>query len=206
MSGGYLWFITRMTEILAWPATILLSVWLLRSQFFQLLQNLRSLKYKDIEIVFGEGLDRAQEELHQNTNQEELDQRAANAAQEADDSKIQKSSAALFLKWGGFERLLQASTNAAIIEAWSYIEKALVELAQKHQYEGRRNVMQMIEHLQRKEVLPSGLTNALQELRRLRNIAAHPPQDVQISRTEALRYKVITSDAHQVLSSLIAKR
>lgn len=196
MSGGYLWFIARMAEILAWPTTVLLSIWLLRGQVFQLLKNLRSLKYKDMEIVFREGLDRAQDELNQNANK---------LPQQAGGSQRVEPPANLFFKFGGFEQLLQVSPNAAVIEAWSYLERALVELAQKHQYGGRPNARQVVEYLQRKEVLPESLANALQQLGRLRNIAAHAPGNEPIPRIEALRYKVIASDSYQVLASLIAK-
>lgn len=54
-------FVIELLDKLAWPTGIIVLVLLLRKEMAGLLQNLRSLKYKDLTLEFGQKLEGAKE-------------------------------------------------------------------------------------------------------------------------------------------------
>lgn len=59
----WLTFIASVIGDLAWPATSLAVVFMLRGPITKLLPDLRKLKYEDLEVDFGRGLERAGKQL-----------------------------------------------------------------------------------------------------------------------------------------------
>jgi len=52
----WLTFVTKIIESLAWPVSIVVIVLILKKPISALLPLLRNLKYKDLELSFGEEL------------------------------------------------------------------------------------------------------------------------------------------------------
>ncbi len=152
-------FLASVISSLAWPAVVLVIVVLLRKPLAGLIPLLQRLKYKDLELEFGERLEVLEAELL-----EELP--APQDAIGPPQSRVLE--------------LATVSPRAAVLESWRGVEQATQELAKRHQIalprEKARNPFQVIRALERAEVIDSSTSSAIHELRSLRNEAAHAPE------------------------------
>lgn len=185
----WLQFLASIVSSLAWPLTLGVLIYLLRKPLLELLPNLRELKYKDLEVRFGEGLEKLEEKLEQQAPPEPTLRRAG--VREDTDGK--------------FDLLAQISPSAAVLEAWTDIERQLRTLAERNQIEEKRgrSILYITRFLRSREVLPPRLAGLLDDLRVLRNAAAHPSSERQITLNDARRYKEIADQVGDELQSLL---
>lgn len=163
--------VTLLTGI-AWPVAVVWVAYLFKGELRSLIHRMSQLKYKDVEAKFEIGL----------------------AEAEAKVSSIEQSSPSLpsrpeiTSKLESLRRIADVSPRAAIMEAWVLVEDA----AGKSGFvQGaaipRVNPHLFVEELVRREKLPKGSDSLLDQMRKLRNQAAHLP-DFSLNQDEADRY------------------
>jgi hypothetical protein len=168
-------FIAAITKALAWPATIIVVVILLRHQLRSLVGDLRRLKYKDFEADFGKSLELATVE-----------------ADKAGLPPLPPKSEALgatLITGPRFERLAQASPRAAILDTWLDLEAAVRELASKHNVPASEqvSVRALAQQLHIQEVLSQSDLKLFDTLRHLRNAAAHSLAEITVDQAREFR-------------------
>lgn len=163
--------VTLLTGI-AWPVAVIWIAYMFKGELRSLLHRLSQLKYKDVEAKFETGL----------------------AEAEAKGASIVQSTPALparpeiTSKLESLRRIADVSPRAAIMEAWVLVEDA----AGKSGFvQGaaipRVNPHLFVEELVRRGKLPPGSDSLLDQMRKLRNQAAHLP-DFGLNQDEADRY------------------
>lgn len=160
-----------MVKALAWPITAVIVAVMFRTEVRNLIRRLSKMKYKDAEAEFREGLSEVTKHVEAGApaieeknkeprplSHEDLDRAAAEtlAYQEK-----------LFL-------VARASPRAGILEAWVGLEAALLSyLAVSSKDPSIKHLPDAIRVIGQMGVLPKDWLQAIQELRQLKNRAAH---------------------------------
>jgi hypothetical protein len=109
-------FVSQIVSSLAWPVTLLICVFLLRRHLVSMIPLLRTVKYSDVEIRFG--------------------QEVAEFKKATDNSEIpMEVSVAQKNHWETFIRLAEARPRSAIRGAWRQVESSLLETAKEKKIE-----------------------------------------------------------------------
>ncbi len=180
----WLSFLASLVSSIAWPTAVVVAIYLLRKPLGSLLANLSSFKFKDIEVQFGKKLETLEKELGDTSIVPDLPEIQT-------DQTIEDR----------FDALVEISPSAAIIDSWIRIDSSLKNLAARADIDerSRRVPVHTIRALVDAGEITRRLGNLLDELRGLRNQAAHLEGERQITVNEARRYKNI---ADQVFSEL----
>ncbi len=164
----WLTFFSNVINSLVWPVAILVIVFLLRDPLVKLVPLLKKLKYKEFELEFSQEV----RELRQSVERE---------LPAAEDPR----------SLGSRERLRQLadiSPRSTVLEAWLEVESAGAEAARRHRPElGERDVrnwLKVLDALVRANVVDKERFFQLQELKMLRNRAAHV-EDFELSAANA---------------------
>lgn len=165
--------IVKLVEILVWPVTVVVLLYLLRKDLSGLLSRLASLKYKDVEAIFRDELRQAEAQA------EHIRTGETQAEPTAPPKTI-------------YEQLLRVadiSPRAAIAEAWRYVEAAAVKATQTAGLElpGALPVNHLVRHLVQAGLFSDNAVVLFDRLRRLRNEAVHS-SDFALDQDEAQRY------------------
>ena len=178
-------FVVGLVHALAWPATIITLVILLRKPLSELIPLLQRVKYKDLEIEFGERLEEARAEV--------LPSGEAVTGPSAAEEKA--------------AQLAAVSPRAAVLETWRELEVEVLRAAKSilkkrgDDSTGLRAFRAFAE-VERSQEFDRSVAAVLRELRMLRNKAAHAP-DFAISAESAIEYARV---ADQVLQRLKESR
>lgn len=164
-------YLIKFIDIIAWPSTTLLLAWFFRAELRTVLSRISTLKYKDLEAKFEKGLSQVQKNIE--PLNEGIDINDLQATQNR------------------LERLIEISPRAAILEGWIELEQALFQLGESYQMKGR-SPLHMIKFLNEKGVISKEFSQALHEMRRLRNEAAHVP-DFVVEEKEAQNFINLSS-------------
>lgn len=164
-------FITLIIGI-AWPVVVIWIAYLFKSELRTLLHRMSQLKYKDVEAKFETRLAEAEAKV---STIEQI------APSEPPRPEITSKLESLL-------RIADVSPRAAIMEAWVLIE----EVAGKSGFVQGAAIPRVNPHLFAEELvrlgkLPKGSDSLLDQMRRLRNQAAHLPE-FSINQDEADRY------------------
>lgn len=157
---------------IAWPVAVVWIAYLFKGELRSLLHRMSQLKYKDVEAKFEIGLTEAEAKaLSIERVVPQLPQRQE-----------------ITSKLDSLRRIADVSPRAAIMEAWVLVEEA----AGKSGFvQGaaipRINPHLFVEELVRLGKLPKGSDSLLDQMRKLRNQAAHLP-DFSLNQDEADRY------------------
>lgn len=166
-------FISELVRSLAWPATSVVLVLLLRKPIAELIPLLRRLKYKDLELEFGRRVAEVKAEAS-----EELPPPQPPAAYEAAEEQT-------------LLELAKLSPRAAVTEAWRQVEVAAIEAARRNDISvspsEAMSPTRVLRALERHRVIDAGKLGLMHDLRGLRNQAAHSPE-FAISTAAALEY------------------
>lgn len=170
-------FIAELVKALAWPATIVILVVLVRHPLRGLIPLLTRFKYKDLELEFG----RKVEEL-QALVAVELPDPAPPALPPAPPEPI--------------ATLAEVSPRAAVLEAWRKLEVTAVQRVRRKISAaggdpGKVRPHEALRELQKDETLGHTAAELLPVLRELRNRAAHAPE-FALSSESALNYAAVT--------------
>jgi hypothetical protein len=157
---------------IAWPAAVIWIAYLFRSEFRSLLHRVSLLKYKDVEAKFETGLAEAEAKVI------EIEKVSTPALPSPEiSSKLEL-----------LRRIADTSPRAAIMEAWVLVEDA----ASKSGFVQGATIPRVNPHLFVEELvnlgkLPKGSDSLLDQMRKLRNQAAHL-SDFSLNQDEADRY------------------
>lgn len=152
----------RMIDALAWPVTAIVIVLMLRRHIGSLLSRLTHLRYRDAEADFETGLRKA-ESLAQEPLPDEAWEGEPRLSPKTY-SEVQKE----------LERLAEISARAAIVEAWRYVELAARATADVLGIKGRgAPTSEVVRELVKMQVFHGEAPDLVEELRLLRNQAAH---------------------------------
>jgi len=170
---------------IAWPSAVVWVAMLFRRDIRSLLQRISRLKYKDVEASFDEGLMKAE----------------VKAAAIAPASHLTAQPPELSSRLEQLRRIADVSPRASILEAWVLVEEA----AGKSGYvQGagtpRVNPHLFVEELIRLGKLPTGSASLIEQLRKLRNQAAHLP-DFSVTQDEADRYLQLAAMVSELILS-----
>lgn len=167
--------IVRIIEVLIWPITILILLFLFRLQIVKLIQRVKEISYKDLKLILQE----AEETAKTIKPPKLLDQKIL---------KIEPVTLEAFPS----ERISQIasiSPRLAIIEAWLEIERALTEAALKFGFEANTftQLRKVIEKLIKDNILERNVIDLFNYLRTIRNRSAHT-YELDISISDSMRY------------------
>jgi hypothetical protein len=163
---------------LAWPAALIVSVWMFRERLAALLPLLR-VKHKDWEASFR--LDQAEKE-------------AASLPPTPEDAK--KPPPPTPEEQDRFEQLAKISPRAAVMELRWKLEEATLALAKAHNLQIRQpmGLLSLTRTLRSSEVIDQHTSALLDDLRNIGNHAAHATGDFQLSADDAIRYRVLADE------------
>ncbi len=161
----WLTFIAKLVETLAWPAVVVGVLLLLRKELPSIVRSLRKLKFKDVELEFGEAAVALAAETKRVVPPVKQDVLLLGQPESQVVARL--------------EPLAELSPRAAILEAWLHVEAAAAAVIQKQSptsFRSNPGPMRIREGLRRAEVLTPPQEAAFEHLRRLRNEAVHAPE------------------------------
>lgn len=165
----------KLVEALAWPAAAIWLSFIFRSEIRKLLGRVSSLKYKDLEANFEKGLVAAEEEA-----KKALPEKAKIISGDEEpiyppphDSRYEQ-----------LLRIAEESPRAALLEAWVEVETSLSETAERFNINNSRRVpaRKVVIGLIDTGKFAKTIFPLFEDLRVLRNEAAHAPQFVPTER------------------------
>jgi len=170
----------KLTEALAWPFAAVWLGYIFSGEVRKLLGRVSSLKYKDLEAKFEKGLVAAEEEA----------KKVIPAKAEGDFIGNEPVYPSPYKdRYEQLLRIADESPRASLMEAWMEVEDSLVNTSEKfginhsRRFPPRNAVLELINTGKyAKKILP-----LFEDLRDLRNEAAHAPQFVP-SKRQTRRY------------------
>ena len=157
--------IVELVKALAWPVSVFAIIFLLREAIQGLIASIREgrVKYKDLEFTFKRDLQQARQSI------EMLPQQSVPALRAPAEPEINELMA-----------LAQMAPRAAVIEAWTRLEAAAAEFAQRHApldvAKQRRSSVMFLDVLRRHDAIPAAVLTGIQKLRDIRNRTVHTPE------------------------------
>lgn len=180
-------FIAHLVEALAWPASVVLLVFMLRNPLGELIPLLRKLRYREIEMEFSREIAELKAEALPAPKQPALPASISNDEQLAAEQLPDELSA----KRDELIRMASFSTRVAIMEAWLEVEAAAVEVASSFwnspPSDTFKNFPRMGEYLLRCKVIDQNQLETFRRLQQLRNKAAHA-QELDLNEDDARSY------------------
>lgn len=161
----WLTFLSKIVEALAWPAVVVGVLLYLRKEFPSIVRSLRKLKFKDVELEFGEEAIALAAETKRIVPAAKSDVKLLGQDEDAVVARLNS--------------IAELSPRAAILEAWLLVEAAAADLIRKQSsmaLTANPGPMRIREGLRRAEVLTPPQEAAFEHLRRLRNEAVHAPE------------------------------
>jgi hypothetical protein len=173
---------------IAWPVATLWLAYMFRGELRALLARISRLKYKDLEANFEKGL-------------AEAEAKAIEIGRTAPPLALPRPEISSRLEQ--LRRIADLSPRAAILEAWILVEDAAGRSGYAQGAAAPRvNVPLFVENLVRERKLPEGSITLVDQMRRLRNQAAHLG-DFELSQEDADRYLQLASQiSESILKSV----
>jgi hypothetical protein len=181
---GWLTFITKLTETLAWPVIVLIVATLFRQPIVEVIPALRRLRYKEFEVEFGRDL-------------LETQQRTAVTVPER--AQLPPSGMETLAR---LQRVAAVAPSAAVLEAWREIETAAADAASNYGLTATGGSWELLLGLRNQKVLDSTQVETMEALRKLRNKVAHA-RDGEVTEDQALRYAEIAVAAAEGIRSSV---
>ena len=172
----WLTFITKIVEALSWPGAFLAVLLVIRKELPAIARSLRKLKFKDMELEFGEAAKAVASEAKDAVPPGKPNVQLAGQPQEE-----------MALKLASIAEL---APRAAILEAWLQVEAAAVDVVRKRTSTSLNSMpgpMRLRDGLVRAEVLNTKQVAVFENLRTLRNEAVHFP-DAQFTKESVASY------------------
>jgi len=160
----WLTFISKVVEALAWPGAFLAVLLVIRKELPAIVRSLRRLKFKDVELEFGEAARAVAAEAKEAVPPSKPNVRLAGQPREE-----------MALRLAAIAEL---SPRAAILESWLQVEAAAADVIRKRSSSNLSSMpgpMRLRDGLIRLEVLNAKQAEVFESLRDLRNKAVHFP-------------------------------
>jgi hypothetical protein len=180
-------FIASLVNSLAWPMAVVILVLILRKPLAGLIPLLQRLKYKDLELEFGRRV-------------EEVSEKLVAAIPRPTLKYVPSPSESRAIQ------LAEVSPRAAVMEAWREVERAVIGAAKRNDLstgkeQGRVTSLRAIRSLEQAEMVERDKARLLNDVRVLRNQAAHAPE-FALSKDSAIEYVNAAQQLTSYLDSL----
>jgi hypothetical protein len=173
-------YVVRILDIIIWPSVIITALFALRSDLGSILRRLVKIETSHAKMMFNEELKKAEEDL--------ADIPSTTSSDQSDWFKEMTSIAKL-------------NPRAAIIESWTAIELACIELGILQGTKIPRFSPGILEKfLHNIPEFEPEMINKVMDLRRLRNTAAHG-KDIDLEFVDAEKYIELADKTLSVLAS-----
>jgi hypothetical protein len=169
-------FISNMIRALAWPLIVLVIIIIIRKPLFRLIPLVRELKYKDLNIKFGEELEKLSDQA---------DEANLPSSLQSEEMIIEFTPEAGY--WESIEKISDISPRAAIVEAWRRVEWILNDYFRKNNIEPPSSYQAKLRILREQKDLPTSFFSLFDKLRILRNKAVHA-RDIDIDSQNAIEF------------------
>jgi hypothetical protein len=172
----WLTFISKITEALAWPGTFLAVLLAIRKELPAIARSLRKLKFKDMELEFGDAARAVASEAKDAVPPSKPNVRLAGQPKEEMSFKLTS--------------IAELAPRAAILESWLQVEAAAVDVVRKRTNTSPTSMpgpMRLRDSLMKAEVLNPKQLAVFENLRTLRNEAVHFP-DAQFTKESVSSY------------------
>jgi hypothetical protein len=173
-----------------WPAALVLIVLLLRTQIAERLGELRRLKWKDLEAEFDKGLKQMEVQADKTLPEIVKIETSDSLKIGLDDKMTFNDGNSIIVEGEKFSRLAELSPPAAIVHVWIEVEEALKDVAERHDLSlpERAPTVAIMNLLLRHELLDKETLAILNNLRALRNTAAHARAS-ELNPSQAMEYE-----------------
>ncbi|ENM3890303.1 hypothetical protein Q9F25_003526 [Vibrio cholerae] len=155
---------TTLGQFLSWPVVIFILGWMYRAPIIERLSDITKIKTKHFEADFGARLKELEIKIPPKEPQDNVVKVETNSEQKE------------FLK-----QLTDLLPNAAILESWRNVEKTLDLYFSSKDVKRPKSGQSILRYLDYDPNFPPQLVSAYQELRMLRNKAAHAGEGVSTS-------------------------
>ena len=160
----WLTFTSNVISALAWPAGACVVALIFRAQIRDLVGNLSRLKWGEVEAQFGDSVEQIREDVKSVEDDPDYEDRPVEAK---------------------LVDLTETHPHLAVLEGWKTLERAITNLSSKKlDIERSRPVQAHIDALAKSDLLPRAMTNAISNIRDVRNRAAHE-LDANVSKGSA---------------------
>lgn len=168
-------FVASLVGSLAWPIAATVIVLVFRKELKKLIPDIRHFKAGPLAADFGRALEEVEEQVEDVEEAEDLPQREF-LVMPPDPLEIAV-------------KLADTHPPAAVVEGWKVFEEELREGSRRMNLDGsaRLSDRRLLKDLIQRDLLPKGIDRTVDELRRLRNVAAHNPA-LALSKSQALEY------------------
>jgi hypothetical protein len=166
---NWLTFFSEIIKALAWPMATILIALFFRDELKRLLRRIKRGKVGSSEFEFEQEVRALEETVIRNGEPQPVIPESTNKLLE----------------------LASIDSGAAIIKAWSLVEKNLSLLANKRGIQVGFNPTRTVQELEKSQVLPPHLIELFRTLRTLRNQAAHD-HDFNPSKESVVNYLDLT--------------
>ena len=175
---------------LAWPLVTVTILYIFRADIRSVLGSLRKFTWGDKVAEFDQRLDKAEDKAR------ELPLVAEGPLSlPPPDGQLEEKH---------FEAILEVSPDLAVLEAWLPVERELEALAARRGYETSRirSPTYAIRRLRSDGVLDRRVESLINELRKLRNLAAHRHAGPPLTVEDARRYEELASAVVDALRAM----
>ena len=159
---SWLEFFAKIIDSLAWPASILFVLYILRGELPAIARSLKKLRYKDLELEFEKSAQEIVEKTKLSLPEASKDVQLSGQSQ---DELIDR----LVL-------ISELAPRSAILEAWLVVEAAAVKVAKKKgisTFTSHPGPMRLRDYLVKGDLLNRDQQAIFEQLRNLRNEAVH---------------------------------
>ena len=172
---NWLEFFASVIGSLAWPSAITVVALMFRKQILSVFERAEELGFGDWKLKLNQDLEEA----------EEVARTLPPPPQPLQVVHLQEPPR--------FEKLLEISPNAAILDQWLEIESRLAQMGDRLGLpeSEQRQFFKVTKALKSNPLFPDSLLDLLAELRQIRNLAAHKPK---IPASEAYRFRDLTNE------------
>ena len=158
---SWLEFFSKIIDSLAWPASILFVLYIIRGELPTIARSLKKLRYKDLELEFEKTAQEIVEKAKLSLPETKNIQLSGQSQDELIDRLISVS---------------ELSPRSAILEAWLVVEAAAVDVAKKKgisTFKSHPGPMRLRDYLVKGDLLNKDQQEIFEQLRFLRNEAVH---------------------------------
>ena len=188
----WLTFVAEITKAVAWPGALLALLLIVRKELPLIARSLRKLKFKDVEIEFGEVAKAVASEARQTLPPPSADSILIGGPESVIARRL--------------EAIAELSPRAAILEAWLQVEASAAEVVRNKTalpVTSTPGPLRLRDGLIEAEALDSRQVEVFEGLRKLRNEAVHVP-DAQFTKEAVSTYIITALAVASYLQSIAA--
>jgi hypothetical protein len=178
---GWLDFIASIVGSMSWPIAAVVIAFAFRKQISSLLNKIRRLSWGDTSVELATQLDKVE------TASKSIPEIDGDVPAPLPDDR--------------FQRLLEISPSAAILDSWASVDRRLRQIGAFRQIDMQRTptIRSITDDLMRSGDISASIHNMIRALQKIRNTAAH---EHEVSPTDAYRFYDLVETVSKALSKI----